>query len=47
MEGYEQFKAKVLKLIGLDLNLYKERQMKRRIESLIKRNGQVSYEGVL
>jgi len=45
MEGYEQFKAKVLKLIGLDLNLYKERQMKRRIESLIKRNGQVSYEG--
>lgn len=44
MEGYEQFKAKILRMIGLDLSLYKERQMKRRIESLIKRNGQVSYE---
>lgn len=44
MEGYEQFKGKILRMIGLDLSLYKERQMKRRIESLIKRNGQVSYE---
>ncbi len=44
MEGYEKFKAQVLKLIGLDLTLYKERQMKRRIESLIKRNGMASFD---
>lgn len=44
MEGYEKFKAQVLKLIGLDLTLYKERQMKRRIESLIKRNGATSFD---
>lgn len=44
MEGYEQFKTKVFKMTGLDLSLYKERQMKRRIESLIKRNSESSYE---
>jgi len=44
MEGYEQFETKVFKMIGLDLSLYKERQMKRRIESLVKRNNETSYE---
>ncbi len=44
MEGYEKFKQQIFKLIGLDLTLYKERQMKRRIESLIKRNGLDSFD---
>lgn len=44
MEGYERFKGQVYKLTGLDLSLYKERQMKRRIESLIKRREMNSYE---
>ncbi|MDO5127063.1 MAG: protein-glutamate O-methyltransferase CheR [Eubacteriales bacterium] len=39
---YDSFKSDVLKLTGIDLNLYKERQMKRRIESLIVRKG---YDG--
>lgn len=38
MDPYEKFKSQVLKKTGLDLSLYKERQMKRRIESLIKRH---------
>lgn len=45
MDGYEKFKEQIFKLIGLDLTLYKERQMKRRIESLAKRNGATSFEG--
>ncbi|MBN2899315.1 MAG: protein-glutamate O-methyltransferase CheR [Clostridia bacterium] len=44
MEGYENFKSKIFKKTGLDLSLYKERQMKRRIESLIKRNNCDSFE---
>ncbi len=44
MEGYERFKEQIFKKTGLDLTLYKERQMKRRIESLIKRNELDSYE---
>lgn len=44
MEGYEKFKDKVLNKTGIDLSLYKERQMKRRIESLIKRYNFDSYE---
>lgn len=44
MEGYEKFKEQVFKMTGLDLSLYKERQMKRRIESLIKRHQIDSYE---
>lgn len=44
MEGYEQFKAKILKKTSLNLSLYKERQMKRRIESLMSRNSIHSYD---
>ena len=44
MEGYELFKSRVLKKTGLDLSLYKERQMKRRIESLVKRNKCEDFE---
>lgn len=32
---YERFKTAVLQLTGIDLNAYKERQMKRRIDALI------------
>lgn len=41
---YEDFKGKILKITGLDLSLYKERQMKRRIDSLIKRHGHSTYD---
>lgn len=35
---YEQFKVQVLKLTGIDLSAYKEKQMKRRIDSLISKH---------
>ena len=35
---YEKFKSVVLQLTKIDLNAYKERQMKRRIDSLIAKN---------
>jgi len=41
---YEGFKEKVLKLTGIDLSSYKERQMKRRIDSLISRNNYDGYD---
>jgi chemotaxis protein methyltransferase CheR len=41
---YEWFKDTVLKLTKIDLNAYKERQMKRRIDSLISKNGYKGYE---
>src|SRR5690606_32209608 len=39
MLQYEIFKQNINKLIGIDLNLYKEKQMLRRIKSLMRRNG--------
>ncbi|SES69459.1 chemotaxis protein methyltransferase CheR [Natronincola peptidivorans] len=44
MEGYNLFKERIYKKIGINLSSYKERQMKRRIESLITRNNINSYE---
>jgi len=44
MKGYEKFKEQILKKTGIDLSAYKERQMKRRIDSLINRNKFNSYE---
>lgn len=41
---YEGFKDKILKLTGIDLSSYKERQMRRRIDSLIKRNNYDDYD---
>lgn len=38
MTGYEEFKKDIFRKTGIDLNLYKEKQMKRRLESLVKRN---------
>lgn len=47
---YVAFKSDFYKLSGIDLNLYKERQMKRRIESLMTRKGfsgyDIFYEGM-
>lgn len=42
--GYEEFKKDVYKLTNINLEMYKERQMKRRIESLIERSGFNGYE---
>lgn len=39
---YEAFKIEILALTDINLGLYKEKQMKRRIDSLIKKN---SFEG--
>ncbi|WP_313756491.1 protein-glutamate O-methyltransferase CheR [Tissierella sp.] len=38
MDKYEAFKKNVNELINIDLNYYKEKQMKRRISSLLTRN---------
>lgn len=43
-KDYEWFKQEVFKLSNIDLNAYKERQMKRRIDSLISKHGFAGYE---
>lgn len=43
-DNYEWFKSKILQLTKIDLNSYKERQMKRRIDVLISRNNINNYE---
>lgn len=42
--GYEEFKRDVYRLTDINLNMYKERQMKRRIESLLTRKGFDGFE---
>ncbi|MEN6312976.1 MAG: protein-glutamate O-methyltransferase CheR [Clostridiaceae bacterium] len=41
---YEGFKAEIYKMSGINLSFYKEKQMKRRIESLVRKNGYELYE---
>lgn len=41
---YEGFKNEIYKLSDINLSLYKEKQMKRRIDSLIRKNGYELYE---
>lgn len=41
---YEYFKKEILKLTTIDLNAYKERQMKRRIDTLIGKHGIKGYD---
>lgn len=41
---YENFKQDVYKLTDINLSLYKERQMKRRIEALMGRNGYSQFD---
>lgn len=43
INNYEDFKDAVLTLSGIDLNAYKERQMKRRIDALIKKHNCNNY----
>ncbi|MEE1008853.1 MAG: protein-glutamate O-methyltransferase CheR [Agathobacter sp.] len=43
-DKYENFKKEVLKLTKIDLNFYKEKQMRRRIDTLAKKNHTSSYE---
>lgn len=44
LTDYEGFKKKVLTLTSIDLNAYKERQMKRRIDTLIGRHRIDTYD---
>lgn len=41
---YEYFKREILKLTTIDLNSYKEKQMKRRIDTLISKHGISGYD---
>lgn len=41
---YEYLKKEVLTMTGIDLNSYKEKQMKRRIDTLISKNGITGYD---
>jgi chemotaxis protein methyltransferase CheR len=47
MENYEEFKTAVYQLTKIDLSAYKEKQMRRRIDSLITKNLCNSYENYL
>lgn len=42
-DNYEKFKKDVLTLTRIDLNFYKEKQMRRRIDTLATKNGCKSY----
>lgn len=44
MNGYEEFKTQIYNLTKIDLNAYKERQMKRRIDALIGKHSISSYQ---
>ena len=41
VKDYEDFKKFVLGLTGIDLNAYKEKQMRRRIDTLITKNNKM------
>ena len=43
-ENYEKFKKDVLTLTKIDLNCYKEKQMKRRIDTLIGKTNAKTYD---
>ncbi|CAH2213717.1 CheR family methyltransferase [Tepidibacter aestuarii] len=44
MKGYDLFKDRIYKKTGINLSLYKEKQMSRRLESLAMRNGYDDFE---
>lgn len=44
MMDYEGFKKQIYAMTGINLTLYKEKQMKRRIDSLIRKNNYKEYE---
>lgn len=41
---YEYFKKEILSLTAIDLNSYKEKQMKRRIDTLISKHKIAGYD---
>ena len=41
---YEKFKKNVFGLTQIDLNAYKEKQMRRRIDTLINKNKMANYD---
>ena len=43
VEGYEEFTQNIKKMTGIDLSLYKEGQMKRRLTSLYEKRGYNSF----
>lgn len=43
-DNYEKFKRDILSLAKIDLNAYKEKQMRRRINTLITKNGVKTYD---
>ena len=44
---YEYFKKEILKMTSIDLNAYKEKQMKRRIDNLILKNRITGYDNYI
>ena len=44
LDNYEQFKKDIYALTKIDLNAYKEKQMRRRIDTLIGKNKVDSYD---
>ena len=44
MDKYEDFKKQINSLLNIDLNYYKEKQMKRRITSLLTRNNYKDFD---
>jgi len=44
MDKYEAFKKQIYSLVGIDLSSYKEKQMKRRIQSLVTRNKLTDFD---
>ena len=44
MDNYEKFKKDVYRLTQIDLNFYKEKQMRRRIDTLVNKNGAKTYD---
>ena len=47
INNYEDFKKQVFSITSIDLNAYKEKQMKRRIDTLIARNKYDGYESYI
>ena len=43
LEEYEEFTQNIKKMTGIDLSLYKEGQMKRRLTSLYEKRGYKSF----
>lgn len=47
LDHYDYFKAEVFKMTKIDLNCYKEKQMRRRIDTLATKNKASSYEAYI